>query len=39
MYERLYARGAYLKGRKATGIREHVAELRREHGVADRRVT
>jgi DNA repair photolyase len=38
MYERLYARGAYLKGPEATGIRERVAELRREHGVADRRI-
>jgi DNA repair photolyase len=38
MYERLYARAAYLKGPEATGIRERVAELRREHGVADRRI-
>ena len=38
MYERLYARGAYLKGPEATGIREQVAGLRRNHGVADRRV-
>jgi DNA repair photolyase len=38
MYERLYARSAYLKGPEATGIRERVAELRREHGVADRRI-
>ena len=38
MYEQLYARGAYLKGPEATGIRERVGELRREHGVADRRV-
>jgi DNA repair photolyase len=38
MYEQLYARGAYLKGPEADGIREHVAELRRELGVADRRI-
>ena len=38
MYERLYARGAYLKGPETTGIRERVGELRREHGVADRRI-
>ena len=37
LYEALYARGAYLKGPEATEIRERVAELRREHGVADRR--
>jgi DNA repair photolyase len=37
LYERLYARGAYLKGPEATEIRERVAELRRRHGVADRR--
>ena len=37
LYERLYARGPYLKGPEASGIRERVAALRREHGVADRR--
>jgi DNA repair photolyase len=37
LYERLYARGAYLKGPEATEVRERVAELRRRHGVADRR--
>jgi DNA repair photolyase len=37
LYERLYARGAYLKGPEATEIRGRVAELRRRHGVADRR--
>jgi DNA repair photolyase len=37
LYEQLYARGAYLKGPEATEIRERVAELRREHRVADRR--
>ena len=37
LYERLYARGAYLKGPEATEVRERVAELRRTHGVADRR--
>jgi DNA repair photolyase len=38
MYEQLYARGAYLKGPEATAIRELVAELRHEQGVADRRI-
>ena len=38
LYEGLYARGAYLKGPEATAVRERVAELRREYGVADRRV-
>jgi DNA repair photolyase len=37
LYEQLYARGAYLKGPEATEVRERVAELRRKHGVADRR--
>jgi DNA repair photolyase len=36
-YERLYARGAYL-GKDATApVRSLVADLRRRHGVADRR--
>jgi DNA repair photolyase len=37
MYEQVYAGGAYLKGPEAAAIRERVAGLRREHGVADRR--
>jgi DNA repair photolyase len=36
-YERLYARGAYVRGEVGTAIREQVAELRRRHGIADRR--
>ncbi len=36
-YERLYAGRAYLKGSQAAAVREQVAELRRVHGVADRR--
>jgi DNA repair photolyase len=36
-YERLYAKGAYLKGPEAKAVREQVAELRRAFGVADRR--
>jgi hypothetical protein len=37
VYERLYAKGAYLKGPEVTAVREQVATLRRELGVADRR--
>ncbi|MEX2211187.1 MAG: radical SAM protein [Gaiellaceae bacterium] len=37
VYEELYAGRAYLKGPEATAVRERVAQLRREHGVADRR--
>ena len=37
MYERLYARGAYLNGPAAAAVREQVAGLRRAYGVADRR--
>jgi DNA repair photolyase len=36
-YERLYAKSAYLKAPEATAVRERVASLRRELGVADRR--
>ncbi len=36
-YERLYARGAYLKKDAAAPIQGQVAELRREFGIADRR--
>jgi DNA repair photolyase len=36
-YERLYAGGAYLRGDDAKAIREGIAELRRRHGIADRR--
>jgi DNA repair photolyase len=36
-YERLYAAGAYLKGPEAQAVRDQVAQLRRELGVADRR--
>ncbi|MEX0674835.1 MAG: radical SAM protein [Gaiellaceae bacterium] len=36
-YERLYAKSAYLKGPEAVAVRERVASLRRELGVADRR--
>ena len=37
VYEQLYARGAYLKGPEVSAVREQVAALRREFGVADRR--
>jgi DNA repair photolyase len=36
-YERLYARGAYLKTAEAEPVRRQVAELRKRHGIADRR--
>jgi hypothetical protein len=36
-YERLYAKSAYLKGPEGAAVREQVASLRRELGVADRR--
>src|SRR5581483_5593476 len=36
-YERLYGGRAYLPKAVAEPIREHVAELRRRHGIADRR--
>lgn len=36
-YEQLYAKSAYLKGPEVAAVRERVAELRRELGVADRR--
>jgi DNA repair photolyase len=36
-YERLYARGAYLKKEVTGPVHATVAELRREYGVADRR--
>jgi DNA repair photolyase len=36
-YERLYARRAYLRSEEAQRVSALVAQLRREHGVADRR--
>jgi len=36
-YERLYARGAYLKKDVTAPVHARVAELRSEHGIADRR--
>jgi DNA repair photolyase len=36
-YERLYGRRAYLAKADAAPVRERIAELRREHGIADRR--
>jgi DNA repair photolyase len=36
-YERLYARGAYLKKDATAPVQAQVAELRREYGIADRR--
>jgi DNA repair photolyase len=36
-YERLYAERAYLKGPEAQEPRRVVAELRKQHGIADRR--
>ena len=36
-YERLYAGRAYLRGAEADAVRARVAELRRRHGIADRR--
>src|SRR6266508_2773964 len=38
-YERLYARGAYLRKDVTGPVQAVVAELRREHGIADRRRT
>jgi DNA repair photolyase len=38
-YERLYARGAYLRGEEAKAIRATVAELKRRYAVRDRRRT
>ncbi len=37
LYERLYARGAYLPGRETEPLRREIAELRRRHPIADRR--
>lgn len=36
-YERLFARGAYLPGAEVASLTATVAELRRRHGIADRR--
>jgi DNA repair photolyase len=36
-YERLYGRRAYLAKKDAAPVRELIAELRRKHGIADRR--
>ncbi|MFL6038307.1 MAG: hypothetical protein ACJ74B_06710, partial [Gaiellaceae bacterium] len=36
-YERLYARSAYLPNKVKQPIQEHVAGLRKRHGIADRR--
>jgi DNA repair photolyase len=36
-YERLYAHSAYLGGEHVKPVKERVAELAREHGIADRR--
>jgi DNA repair photolyase len=36
-YERLYGRRAYLAKKDAEPVRELIAKLRREHGIADRR--
>jgi DNA repair photolyase len=36
-YERLYSGGAYLPARVTEPVRRQVAELRTEHGIADRR--
>jgi DNA repair photolyase len=36
-YERLYARSAYLPNKVKQPIQEHVADLRKRHGIADRR--
>jgi DNA repair photolyase len=38
-YERLYARGAYLKKDVTAPVQAQVAELRRQFGIADRRRT
>jgi DNA repair photolyase len=37
LYERLYEGRAYLRGPEAAAVREQLAELRRRHGIADRR--
>jgi DNA repair photolyase len=36
-YERLYAKGAYLKGEEAKAVKQTVADLRERYGVRDRR--
>jgi hypothetical protein len=36
-YERMYAGRAYLPGAVSTPVRDRVAALAREHGIADRR--
>ena len=36
-YERLYGRGAYLGREASAPLQETIAELRRRHGIADRR--
>jgi DNA repair photolyase len=36
-YERLYAKGAYLKGEEAASVKETVAELKARYAVRDRR--
>jgi DNA repair photolyase len=38
-YEQLYSRGAYLRKDVAEPVRKQVADLRKQHGVRDRRVT
>jgi uncharacterized FAD-dependent dehydrogenase len=38
-YERLYARRAYLPAAQTKPIRQLVADLRRKHGIRDRRST
>ena len=37
LYERLYARGAYLGGADSAPVRDAVRELARRHGIGDRR--
>jgi DNA repair photolyase len=37
LYERLYARRAYLPAGEAEPVRKHVADLRKQYGIADRR--
>jgi DNA repair photolyase len=36
-YERLYSRGAYLRGEEGKAVRQHVDDLRRRYGIGDRR--
>jgi DNA repair photolyase len=36
-YERLYGSGAYVRGEEGKAVRQHVADLRRVHRIADRR--